>query len=264
MKKIILLHLILSPISIFSQVGINTNTPLTALHVAATNINNPLPTDGIIIPKVKSLNGTDNKTVGLLVFLDNEDQNTLEIEKGFYWWDGTTWIPFFSMNKITEDFTITYVSSLNNFKEGNITSDLTTNIRTIEFDPDTLIANDEDNFMVNANKELVIKKKGYYHVQAVISIKSTTTSTPQARDSFEAKILINNLEPSPNLRTSYGFPNGGTSFDSNSVISGYIKVNANDRVSININRYYHKENSIVTMTPNGNLTNLTLRYMGDY
>lgn len=258
-------YLIITILSIITtntiaQVGINNDNPLVNLHVSAADASNPQFNEGVIIPRVTSLNMTDTKEKGLLVFLDNEDPATTIVEKGFYWWDGTTWIPFFSMNKMTKDKTITYVSCLESFREGNMTDASSTNVRTMQFNNATLIANDEGNFEINSNNELVVKKAGSYHVQAVISLNSVSTNN--GRDAYEAKILVNNVEPTPNLRTAYGFPSGNTFFDSNSAISGYVELNANDRISIQINRYYRDTGTSVTIRPNGSISNLTLRYLG--
>ncbi|MCW3162366.1 hypothetical protein [Chryseobacterium oryctis] len=250
-----------------SQVGINTNVPLTTLEVKTKDISNPLKTDGVIIPRVTSLNLADSKEHGLLVFLDYENPATEEIERGFYWWNNNTqnWIPFFSMNKMKKDKTITYVSCKNSFNEGNLTYS-STNLRTLGFNSSSLIANDEGNFEVNAAGELVVKKAGTYHVQAVVSLNSSssTTANSDQRDSYEAKIFVNGAEPSPNIRTAYGFPSGGLTFDSNSAMSGFVTLNANDRIIFSINRYYRDTGSTVNsiITPNGSLSNLTLRYIG--
>lgn len=261
-KYLILFPIIFVLFKTNAQVGINTDEPLVDLHVQAEDPENPEPNEGVIIPRVNSLNVTDAKETGLLVFLDFENPSTIEIEKGFYWWNGTQWIPFFSMNKMTKDRTITYVSCSDSFREGNITNNSSTSVRTMQFTPESLVANDSENFEINANSELVVKKAGTYHVQAVISLNFSNSSN--GRDAYEAKILLNGVEPTPRLRTAYGFPSGGTSFNSNTAISGFATLNANDRIRIEINRYYLDPDSGVNavMTPNGNMSNLTLRYLG--
>ena len=250
-----------------SQVGINISTPKTTLEVKTRDKDNPLSNEGVIVPRVTSLNVTSTKDHGLLVFLDSEDPLTATIERGFYWWNNTTstWIPFFSMNKMTKDRTITYVSCKSTFDEGPLTS-VSTNVRTLGFDVNTLIANDTGNFSVNGAGELVVNKAGTYHVQAVISLHNVTNGNNAARDAYEGMVLVNGAEPVPNLRTAYGFPSGGTVFDSNTSISGFVKLNVNDRIRFSINRYYRDASFTdpVTITPNSTLSNLTLRYMGSF
>ncbi|REC78549.1 hypothetical protein DRF60_08850 [Chryseobacterium elymi] len=250
-----------------SQVGVNTNTPKTTLEIRTADKDNPLSNEGVIIPRVTSLNVTNAKEHGLLVFLDFEDPLTETIERGFYWWNNTSnmWIPFFSMNKMTQDKTITYISCKNAFDEGALTS-VSTNLRTLGFDSNTLIANDTGNFEVNASGELVVKKAGTYHVQAVISLHSVNNGVNAARDAYEGMVLVNGAEPVPNLRTAYGFPSGSTVFDSNTAISGFVTLNVNDRIRFSINRYYRDSSFTdpATITPNGTLSNLTLRYMGSF
>jgi hypothetical protein len=66
-----------------SQVGINTNAPKTTLEVKTTDKDNPQSNEGVIVPRVTSLNVTSAKQHGLLVFLDFEDPLTVAIERGF-------------------------------------------------------------------------------------------------------------------------------------------------------------------------------------
>lgn len=245
-----------------AQVGVNTETPLATLHVESSDPENPSPTEGLIIPRVSTLNLTDPKEVGLLVFLDSDDPGTLEVEKGFYWWDGVAWIPFFSMNKLTKDLTVTYANFTNAFREGTNLTTNSTDIRHLALDPSSLIANDASNFSINGNGELVVNKAGKYLITAVVSLKSQSTTA--GRDSYEAKILVNSAEPTPNLRTAYGFPSGGDEFNSNSTISGYVSLTAGQRISVQINRYYRDEGTTVTISPNGTMSSLTLTYLGNY
>ncbi|PTT30649.1 hypothetical protein DBR28_15850 [Chryseobacterium sp. HMWF028] len=250
-----------------SQVGINTNAVKTTLEIKTKDKDNPLSNEGVIVPRVTSLNVTSTKQHGLLVFLDFEDPLTETIEKGFYWWNNisNTWIPIFSMNKMTRDKTITYVSCKNTFDEGPLTS-ASTNVRTLGFDSATLIANDASNFAVNTAGELVVQKAGTYHIQGVISLHSITNGNNAARDAYEGMIMINGAEPIPNLRTVYGFPSGENVFDSNTAVSGFVILNVNDRIRFSINRYYRDSTFTdpATITPNGTLSNLTLRYMGNF
>lgn len=268
MKNYITLILIFFILTFYkSQVGINESNPRVSLQVSPSNADSPKPNEGVIVPRVTSLNITDPKSVGLFVFLDYEDNTTPQIERGFYWWDGSVWVPFFSMNKLGKDQTVTYVSCLNTFREGAITTNTATNVRTMQFNSSSLVANDTGNFEINTANELVIKKAGTYYIQSLISLKSTTDATG-ARDSYEGIILKNGVEPSPALRTAYGFPvaPATVTFDSNTTVSGFITVNENDRISIRINRYYRDVaagQTIVTINPNGNLSNITLRYMGN-
>ena len=254
-----IISLSIFPFFVYGQVGINTDTPLTALEVKAADPNNHTPTEGIIVPRVTSLNMTDSKPKGLLVFLDAEDPTTPAIERGFYWWNGTEWKPFFSMNKIKRDETITYVSAQNIFREGNIDNNLVTT-RTIPFAASNLVAGDPANFEINANNELVVKKAGKYHIVAIFSLNYSQV-TNNRRDSFEGTILVNNTTTNPILTAAYGFPSSLTEFNNSFTVSGVLRLNANDRINLQINRYY-ADSGNVTIRPNGSQTNVTLRYMG--
>ncbi|WP_298956232.1 hypothetical protein [uncultured Nonlabens sp.] len=59
------------------QVGVNTTEPKATLHIEATDSENPLQTDGLILPKIAtfpSTNPTSNQ-LGMLVYLTNDLSN---------------------------------------------------------------------------------------------------------------------------------------------------------------------------------------------
>lgn len=81
-----------------SQVGINTTDPQTTLDISGANsaLNSPgslISNDGILIPRVTddmTTTSTNGVTEGQLVYSVNTNS------KGFYYWDGTNWVPFLS------------------------------------------------------------------------------------------------------------------------------------------------------------------------
>lgn len=80
--------------SLQAQVGINTTLPQAQLDVRSSNQSNPMPTDGLLIPKIDvfpAVNpGTDQN--GMMVFLTTTVGSNLP---GFYYWNQPTltWTP---------------------------------------------------------------------------------------------------------------------------------------------------------------------------
>ncbi len=72
-----------------AQVGIGTTTPLGALDVTSTN-------NGFLVPRVSLTVGVNNAspltspTTSEIIY----NSNNLVAPRGFYFWNGTTWIPF--------------------------------------------------------------------------------------------------------------------------------------------------------------------------
>ncbi|HCR77710.1 MAG TPA: hypothetical protein DIW37_15175 [Chryseobacterium sp.] len=100
-----------------------------------------------------------------MVFLNSADA----AQKGFYWWNGTEWKRFLSLSRVSSNKSILYATTKNTFKEGNMTELGSSNDRTLDFEDFT--TNDASNFEINSSGELVVKKAGYYHIQAASFIK---------------------------------------------------------------------------------------------
>lgn len=269
MKKYILILIAVIFVQInlsFAQTGINKNTPQATLDIAAANQANPSNTSGIIIPRVNVLNTTGAKEVGLLFFLNA----TNETERGFYWWDGLQWNAFLSLSNVTNNKSITYVSTKSSFKEGNMTEVASTNNRTLEFD--VVSTNDTPSFEINIAGELVVKKKGYYHVQAASFIRKNSGTTENKRDQLDMKIFVNGVDASVdnslnfNLEGTKSFPIGFFTISINA--AGVLKLDANDRLTMKIIRSYRDltdSTSGHVIIPDQNAkSNITLRFMGDF
>lgn len=94
MKKLTLYTLLFVSCWSYAQVGINTTEPNAQLDIRSTNQVAPLPTDGVLIPKIDSFPATSPGVDqnGMMVFLTTTvGSNT----PGFYYWEaaGNTWIP---------------------------------------------------------------------------------------------------------------------------------------------------------------------------
>lgn len=94
MKKRLIYIIIFNCISFYAQVGINTTTPNALFEIKSNDIDAPLNTDGILIPKMNvfpSVNPGLNQN-GMLIFLTTAQANNLP---GFYYWNQITneWLP---------------------------------------------------------------------------------------------------------------------------------------------------------------------------
>lgn len=94
-------------ISGHAQVGIGNTDPKATLDITVTDPDNPSATDGILIPRVNTLNITSPNTDqdGMLVYLTTDVTiSTVPYSKGFYYWDdGTnTWTQISGAKQIND------------------------------------------------------------------------------------------------------------------------------------------------------------------
>ena len=247
-----------------AQIGINNPAPKSTLDVKPDNQANPSGISGVIIPRVNALNTTDVKEKGLMVFLNSADA----AQKGFYWWNGTEWKRFLSLSRVSSNKSILYATTKNIFKEGNMTELGSSNDRTLDFEDFT--TNDASNFEINTSGELVVKKAGYYHIQAASFIKKNNGNDLK-REQLDMKIYVNGVTASANnpvnfdLEGTKSFPIGLYSIAINA--TGVLKLNANDRLSMKIIRTYRdtdQTGNLVIIPDQNTKSNVTLRYMGNF
>ncbi len=248
---------------VYCQLGINTEDPKTTLHINSSNKHAPLSIDGVLIPRVSQLIEDINIENGLLVFLTNDSN---DLKTGFYWRRENTWVPFFSSNQIKADQTIALVNTNDRFVESvSITSNVNTSIRTLNFNPNTLKANDTDNFSINSNGEFVVSKSGKYLIQSTITIQAT--SDDAARDGLEIQLMRNGVLATPIIGSAFSYPmtSGLGSISTNSTgVNGFITLNSGDRLNFRFNRYYRDSTSnTVTIKLLGNISTFTIRYLGE-
>ena len=263
MKKVIHIIFFISCLQCIAQgtVGISELNPETTVTLSAIDPDNPGFDEGIIVPRVTSLNMTDPKEIGLLFFYESSGT-----DRGFYWWDGVQWWPFVSITQVTADLTLAHAYCKNSFKEGNITASAATNTRTIEFDG--LKTNDTNNYEINTDGELVVKRGGKYHIYGVIYVKNISSIVnADKRDAFEAKLYVNGTDASAtngnlNIEAANSFPTGN--YTVVMFLSGVLHLNDNDRLLYKVNRYYRDSDSSinVNLDPDA-LSNITLKYLGD-
>ena len=98
--------------AIFGQVGIGTSDPKAQLDIVATNVQQPAPIDGILIPRIEKFPEVNpgNDQHGMLVFLN---KSVTGFTSGFYYWNAldNKW------KSITPEIT-----SANFYKPGTTTS----------------------------------------------------------------------------------------------------------------------------------------------
>ncbi|MCT2561496.1 hypothetical protein [Chryseobacterium herbae] len=94
---------------LFSQIGINNNTPLTTLDITAKNATGTSThADGILIPRVdrQRAQSMNSVPVATMIYLDNIATGTqagtaANIDTtGYYYYNGTSWIKLNPMNNI--------------------------------------------------------------------------------------------------------------------------------------------------------------------
>lgn len=89
MKKLYFLLIILSQL-VTAQVGINTTAPNAQLDIRSSNQASPLPTDGVMVPKVDTLIFPTAAQNGMMVFLTTSTTFLGRAKiPGFYYWENT-------------------------------------------------------------------------------------------------------------------------------------------------------------------------------
>ncbi|WP_456438456.1 tail fiber domain-containing protein [Psychroserpens sp.] len=95
-KELVIIILFVAGQFIFAQVGIGNTDPKATLDITIADSNNPLNTDGILVPRVNTLTFTDLNADqnGMLVYLTTDVTiSSVLYTKGFYYWDNgiTNW-----------------------------------------------------------------------------------------------------------------------------------------------------------------------------
>ncbi len=254
-----------------TALGINTETPLSTVDVHASNSAAPSNTTGVIIPRVTSLNTTNTKVQGLLVFYDVTDDNA----RGFYYWNGTTWKPFLSISRIGKDTSVTIATLGTSFAEGNIVDGHTAptdNTRTIKFA--TVKTNDTSTpSSVDASGNLVINKTGYYYISGNAFLLKT--GHPNFRDIFKMTLFVNGVAASVDNAANVdieGYNSFPIAAPATILISGngVYKLDAGDVITMKVIRTYvdtstpSTSNREVVAPDPSSPSRMTLRYMGDW
>ena len=95
------------------QVGINTQTPEATLDISAANsLGSVTSGDGLLVPRINSL-ATNGSINGQLVYLV---ENAGAFNKGFYYWNGASWIAMGGSSDITDTTDDAWKNSPSNAK----------------------------------------------------------------------------------------------------------------------------------------------------
>mgnify|MGYP006086720391 FL=1 len=99
-QQLLILLFFAAGIMTYAQIGVGTTSPTTTLDILGENHTTaPGPlvaTDGVTVPRVTTdMTATPaaGSTRGQLVYSDHTSST------GFYYWDGSSWVPLSSSNK---------------------------------------------------------------------------------------------------------------------------------------------------------------------
>ena len=102
MNKLFILCMLFVAATAFAQVGVGNTNPQAALDVTASNIAAPLPTDGILIPRIDEFPLTPPTLAqdGMMIYATGAGT----VRRGFYYWDQntTTWLVLGGAKAINE------------------------------------------------------------------------------------------------------------------------------------------------------------------
>lgn len=250
------------------NVGINTDTPNAILEIKANEIIADKTIDGVIIPRVSTLDWRAN-AVGQLIFLEKENIGFDRNQRGFYWWNGTEWVHILSKSQAEANRAIVYARISNNFAEGsNFTQNIPNETKTLIFDETNLKSFNHNDFSIE-NGALVVRRAGYYNVNASVSLSKSGSGN--IRDTFDFILLVNGFAPSfqndnLDLKASQTFNIGN---NITIPLIGVLRLNAGDRISFQVvksangNRRSETNSAIISIASNRD-SNLTMQYLGDF
>jgi len=162
----------------YAQLGINTTTPKSLLHIESNDADNPTYRDGILIPKVNEIPASGNHK-GQTVFLENHPT----LPDNFYYWNGTEWHTFLDGLNRTYDDTL-YIAYGTGFTSSSVT------LRYLNFAD--IKGHDITGFSVNTDsnnhKTIKIGKSGLYLIDFSSSFKKTGTAN---RSTYRYEITSN-------------------------------------------------------------------------
>lgn len=217
--RIIVLTALLTSTMYFGQLGVNTSEVASSVHLEASNPAKPSASDGILIPRISTLPETA-QAIGQLVYLFNN----INLEDGFYIWDGTQWnLIITNQDVISQDESIYSVM-------GDITTpNYTTSNMEIPFVLNTIIAKNKPGFSIK-NNQITIGKSGTYLLSLTSSI--TTNSISDNYTKFKYLIYVNG----ENIFTGNSTITTDDITAANVMMNTTAKFNKNDVISIFIQK----------------------------
>ncbi len=239
MKKIFKILLILSSSSLFSQVGIGTNTPdkSAALDIDVSH----LPTNkkkGLLLPRISLLNNTDivtipNPAAGTIVYnlTDNGSGDTAVTKDSFYFWDGVKWIDIVSLTSLKNELLPQIFSIVNTHPQSTLNSLKTPEGLVVTFQNNGIILNSGNNITLNDNNTLTVNKTGRYDISGSINYNPIAKAINTPTDlEFIIQVSSNNGTSWQNIAKSTSIWDPSTRGNSRTMIVSPIVVSlsAND------------------------------------
>lgn len=236
MKKLIILIITVISVTVFGQVGIGTQDPKATLHIEPSSVETPTGEDGILVPRLENFPTTDPVRLGQLIFL----QDNGSLDDGFYYWDGTNWIPFPGSFEREIDDTVYSFDG-----QGYTGTALTRNINFSKF-----VKASTDGFTLSDN-EITVGKGGLYLVSFTGNSKKPSGAEEQAN--FTYTILVNDVTASS---VSTSIPAESTSSTSAS-FSFLRRLNAGDKLRATVTKSNQGPNNYQAF----GINNLTLFFI---
>ncbi|MDN3664552.1 hypothetical protein ACFFU1_04445 [Algibacter miyuki] len=241
MKYILYIMFLYSPLYLFSQVGVGTNSPKASLHVEPTSKTNPNGADGVLIPRLADFPGNGVEE-GQLIYLKN---HATELD-GFYFWDGTTWVWLINNYDRTID-RATYIASGTGYTG-------TGNNRQVNFS--RIDAFDTTGFSVAGNN-ITVGKSGRYLLAFTTSVKRSGTETPLKQANFLYVLFVNNNQ----LSSITGRVTASTSNEIPSATSAALSTIVDLQVGDVLNVYVYKSNETPNDYSGYGINGLTLTFL---
>lgn len=243
MKKILFLTLLTMGKSIvFSQVGINTNSPRASLQIDAKNNVNPESGVGLGVPVIDQFpneNPTNDQN-GMLVYLKNTQDTNAE---GYYYWDGSEnhWEYIVDFKSMKLDTSKTIVTGTQ-FSPNNMGGSVGTDSRVVPF---SSINSLDPSFTLSSGALKVGKSASYYLSFSGGVSKSADNSVY----SYKTEILINGI-PNNNLTSTNSVPGGAQNGRSATFyIASITSLQKNDIITIKTTKTGGQSSIISVDTP---------------
>lgn len=217
------------------NVGINTETPVTTLHIEGSSKTAPTYTDGILVPKVSKFPTETDVVKGMLVFLEvkpgvdvipNPSKPTEKVadpKDNFYFYDGEKWIPFI------RDFNKELDENIYSFNGNGMNGNPTTGGRFIftDFHKKT-----KDGFSISDNT-ITVGKKGTYNLNFFTSIIRKNSPAPSSQANYNYTIEISRADGSRiSLPTATSYPNQESTSGANLSYSNIVELAVGDKIFV--------------------------------
>ena len=217
--RIFILQAALGSYFCYGQLGVNTSSAASSLHIEASNPAQPTASDGVLIPRISQL-PERAQAIGQMVYLHDH----IKLEDGFYIWDGKEWdIIVTGQDVISQDESIITVNGNNNSPV------YTSSTKEIPFNLDTVIGKNKSSFTIK-DDQLKIGKSGNYLIGLTSSIKTITTGGGSTKFKYIIKVNDEEIFSGYNTITTDELTAG------NVMLNTTAKLNKNDIITVFIKK----------------------------